>query len=161
MQEDDAVAIPLTQGLVAYVDKEDASEVLKYKWHAVTTGSRTYAAHTFGPKTVYLHRWLLTCQKGEVVDHIDRDTMNCRRSNMRVVSPTESVLNRGKFASNRSGYRGVRWHKETQRWAAQITFNRKYYWLGLFDEPEEAARAYDQAARKKHGSFAQLNFPDK
>lgn len=91
------------------------------------------------------------------VDHIDRDTLNNRRGNLRQCTAAQNIANGGKRRHNSSGYRGVVWYKG--KWVAQIGHRRKLLYLGRFSTPEEAAIAYDAAARQLYGEFAGLNFP--
>lgn len=67
------------------------------------------------------------------------------------------MRNRGKTINNRSGYKGVRWHKRDKKWVAQITLEGTRTHLGYFDSASDAARAYDEAAKQLHGPFAKTN----
>lgn len=112
-----------------------------------------------------MHRLIMGFPKHMVVDHIDGDGLNNRRSNLRLVTRAQnnrksnSVLPR----HNKSGFRGVCLEKSSKKWCAFIRtadVNRKQTRIGRFKTAEEAARAYDQAAKKFHGEFATLNFPE-
>jgi hypothetical protein len=59
--------------------------------------------------------------------------------------------------NNTSGYKGVDWHPQTQKWRASITINRQRKSLGLFHKKEDAALAYNESAPIYHGEFARLN----
>jgi hypothetical protein len=226
------------------LDDEDAW-VLKYNWHIQGKPGYYYAnTNLYDPITrkqtsMRMHRLLIPCER-LYVDHINHNTLDNRKENLRAVTPTQNMQNRKKAAnklcsykgvyskgptyyaeiqvngktfrvghfkteveaavaydlkaleffkehahlnfpeknypcepkllklrvSNTSGYRGVskkRDHKE-KIWLAQISVGgqktRKTKVIGYFENPEEAARAYDEAAKKLHGEFAKLNFPE-
>jgi hypothetical protein len=96
--------------------------------------------------------------KAEYVDHINGNGFDCRRSNLRIATPSQSNANRPIHSNCKSGYKGVYRRKirgvETQQWVALIAIDRRKMYLGLFDSPAEASEAYNEAARKLHGEFA-------
>ncbi len=160
--------IRLTQGQVALVDEEDYERLLSFKWYAWINPPRStfYAVRSIrihGKKSaqrIYMHRVITDAQRGEIIDHINRNSLDNRRANLRRVSQHQSTLNRRLLmASNTSGFRGVTPRRRGRAWYAQITVNYRNIYLGTFDSPEEAAVAYDAAALKYYGpEFAQLNF---
>lgn len=107
-----------------------------------------------------LHLIVATRMKisGETIDHEDRNKLNCRRDNLRPATRSQSNINRE--LSNPHGYRGVSWHHVCQKWLATIWQNRKCYYIGVFDDIVDAAKAYDAEAKRRHGNFAQLNFKE-
>jgi hypothetical protein len=92
-----------------------------------------------------------------LVDHKDRDKLNCRRLNLRIVSHKQNAFNHSKQSSNTSGFIGVCWQAKNSKWNAYISKDRKRYHLGYFDDPIEAAKAYNKRATELHGEFAVLN----
>lgn len=93
---------------------------------------------------------------GKKVDHISVNSLENRRGNLRDASNHENMFNSGKRRNNTSGYKGVTWHKQRQRWMAQIVAYGKHQNLGLFDTKEAAYEAYCEAARRLHGQYARL-----
>lgn len=89
---------------------------------------------------------------GREIDHVNGDGLNNKRSNLRLASRSENLSNRGKTIKNTSGYKGVM--ASSGKWMAQIKVHRCVIRLGVFESPEDAARVYDEAARKYHGEFA-------
>ncbi|MDT9719147.1 HNH endonuclease [Paenibacillus sp. ClWae2A] len=109
-------------------------------------------------KSVQLHRWILDPPSDMCVDHINHDTLDNRRSNLRIATKAQNSQNReGAPDDNTSGLKGVSWHKRDKRWRAFIGINRKYKHLGYFNSKEEAAAAYNRAASFYFGEFAVLN----
>lgn len=103
-----------------------------------------------------LHRDIMGNPEGMVVDHINGNTLDNRRYNLRVCSVTENVRNSAPQAGT-SRFKGVHWDKEKNKWYAGIKFERKQVFLGRFSSEEEAALAYDNAAKSFFGAYARLN----
>lgn len=158
--------IPLTRGLVAQVDEDDAALTLAYRWHPLraSNGRGWYAQATI-PGTqprrlIYLHKLLMPgCA---MVDHRNGDGLDCRRENMRPATPSQNQANsRGKRGGT-SRYKGVWLHACRATWArpwvAAIVVDGRKISLGYHATEEDAARAYDTAARRLFGEFARPNF---
>jgi hypothetical protein len=153
--------ISLSRGQVALVDDVDYDFVNQWKWYASPSkNGRWYAVRMpTHCKMEKMHRLIMNCPDGMTVDHINGDGLDNRRSNLRVCTEAENNRNRGKNINNTSGYKGV--HVTPYgKYAAAITAHGKQIRLGNFSTPEDAARAYDKAAKQHHGEFAWLNFPE-
>lgn len=114
---------------------------------------REYAAHRVG---WFLHHGAWPSGN---IDHVNGDRTDNRIANLRIACKVKNAANSGPYKNNKSGYRGViqsRWGKFT----AAIQAHGVERWLGSFETAEEAARAYDAAARAAHGEFARTNFPN-
>ncbi|SRR5258708_256205 len=105
---------------------------------------------------IYAHRKILNAPDGVVVDHINGDTLDNRRSNIRLCSAAENSRNRRMRRRNRSGFKGV--VRRGNRWEVRIQLNSKQYFLGSFSDISDAVRAYDLASVQMHGEFASPNF---
>lgn len=160
------VPLPLggKHGLTAIVDRDVRRKIEKLglRFYSFGKGKWIYAcAHLYNgkqnDKVVQLHRWIMDAKPGQVVDHINGDRMDNRRENLRLCTVAQNIRNQKPRAS-RSGLKGV--FKKRGRWQASYTFEGKKIYIGNFSTPEEAARAYDAAAREAFGEFALLNFPD-
>jgi len=155
--------IPLSRGLSATVDAADYDALGAFKWHAQTHHNTFCAARNAIMKNgkrgiVYMHRVIMGEPVGMVVDHIDRNPLNNRRSNLRLCSTAENSRNRVSAKRSTSQYLGV--SRCGKQWQAGIRILGKKVNLGVFANGIDAARAYDAAARKHHGEFANPNFKD-
>ena len=114
-------------------------------------------------RSYYVHRLVYAMATNQNIDHtfIDHiETINKRNvlCNLREASHKENMRNRGKSKSKyTSKYKCVYWHEKRQRWIAKMQANNKYIWIGTYNNEEDAARAYNEAARLHHGEFASLN----
>lgn len=139
----------------AIVDDSDFSELVKYRW---SLSGRGYAARATSQEgTIYMHRLLLDAPKGKQVDHINGNKLDNRKNNLRLCNNFENNVHRGLRKNNTSGYKGVIWNKQRRKWAAIIRTGSKRLWVCFSDDPIEAAKAYNEAAKKYHGEFAVLN----
>lgn len=160
----DCVEVPLTRGLVAMVDQADADRVLAHRWHAHRPdpdgphyAERTERRPDGTRGTVRLHAFLTGWP---LVDHVNGDGLDNRRSNLRPATDAQNGRNRGANRNNTSGYKGVSLDKRRGTWAAALWVAGRKHHLGTHATPEAAAHAYDHAAVELHGEFARLNFPD-
>lgn len=147
---DEAVAIPVGRQKFAYVDPEDVDLVSAYRWRK----RGDYAAAMIDRTLVRMHRLLVPeVAEGYLLDHIDGDGLNNRRSNLRVCTPQQNACNRGKRATTmHSRFKGVT--RSANGWSAIIQHKGRAAHLGTFESEPLAARAYDRAAKKYHGEFA-------
>jgi hypothetical protein len=141
----------------AIIDDEDFERVSQYSWFLIPKGY--VVSHHRGGKRrlLYLHRFVYP-SSAKHVDHRDRNKLNCQKDNLRPANGTQNAANAGIRRDNTSGYKGVCWHKQRQKWNAQINVNGARKYLGLYDTPIEAAKAYDEKAKEVFGEFAYLNF---
>jgi len=148
--------IPLTKGKMAIVDDDDFEELSKYKWNLHPKG---YGYSKIFGKNTLMHRFIIGDIGDSHVDHANGNGLDNRRINLRPCTRSENMANRrGCQRNNTSGYCGVAYHKKRGRWRAEIGLNGNKIFLGFYDTPEAAARAYDAAARVAFGEFAKLNF---
>lgn len=132
------------------VDEGDGELLWGRKWH-FGNGRRTLYArvseHNGGDRVcVLLHRLIMQPPAGMVVDHVNGNGLDNRRSNLRIVTSAQNATNKRRRRDNTSGTQGVKKIK-SGRWAAYIN-------LGVYDSPEEAAEARHSWAIRIHGEFA-------
>lgn len=148
--------IPLTRGMVAIVDDEDYDLVSKHTWHCTEHG---YAArrNPSTKKIEYLHRFIMRPPESKVIDHINHNKLDNRRSNLRICTVSENLKNtRPKRGTSK--YKGVHFKKgRSKPWRARIHYDGVDEILGDFYTEEEAAYAYNLRAIEVHGEFAFLN----
>jgi hypothetical protein len=108
-----------------------------------------------------MHREIINAPDDLVVDHINYNGLDNRKANLRLATRRQNSLHVIRTINpGSSKYKGVSWNTNKKRWHVQITTNGKTIRLGYFTDEIEAAKAYDQAAKKYHGDFAALNFPN-
>lgn len=149
--------IPLTQNQNALVDTSDYEWLSQWNWCAAwNPRTKSYYARR---KRVAMARQILDCDSKEKADHKNHNTLDNRRSNLRKASAVQNARNKIILSNNRSGWKGVTYHKRNRKWIAKIGINSKTLNLGSFSDRKTAARAYDIAAIKLYAEFAHLNFP--
>lgn len=141
---------------VMTIDLEDLERVSKHGWCGQRNGSVRLRAQ-IGKKNVRLHRFILGVTDPTIkIDHINGDTLNNCKSNLRVCSIQENAFNSTLYRKNNtSGYKGVA--KHGKKWRAYVVEDNKQRHLGSFVSKENAARAYNKAALALFGRFARLN----
>jgi hypothetical protein len=155
-----SISIPLSKGHVTVIDDCD-HDLAALKWHARKSRDNFYASHYAGNRVrVHLHRAVLARALGrpleakEYVDHIDGDSLNNTRNNLRIANHAQNGANQRVRSNNKSGYKGVSWCVEVRKWRAHGSRNGKRVALGSFDSPEDAYKAYLDFANSHYGEFA-------
>lgn len=146
----------LNKGKYTIVDNENYNSVNKFTWFISDTGYAIRTVWKNGKTTkVRMHRFLMGAKKGEFVDHINMDKLDNRMSNLRLCNNAQNMRNSSLRSNNTTGFKGIRqnWNK----WLARIKVNYQEKYLGSFNSKEEAALAYNKAAVKYFGEFANLN----
>jgi hypothetical protein len=142
------------------IDDEDYDKIKDYTWRVSKDGNTFYALTHIrinGKFTsVPIHRLIMNAHKGQEVDHINNNGLDNRRSNLRICSHSQNMMNTQLNKNNKSGFKGVSIDKKNKylSWRAQISINNKKICLGNFVIPEEAHEAYCEASKKYHGEFA-------
>lgn len=156
---DNTRLIPLTQGKFTLVDADDYDWLTQWKWWCDSTGYASGIPEK--RRQMRLHRFILAAPRGLYVDHINRDKLDNRRSNLRVCTQQDNSRNSPprSTAGRSSPYKGVSIDRQYQieKWQAVIHCNGKRVHLGHFNSEIAAALAYNEAARKIFGEFAFLN----
>lgn len=148
--------IPLTQGYEAIVDSEDYDELMKYTWSAAVRRNNVYAQRAGkGAVPILMHRQIMGFPKQ--VDHRNGNGLHNWRGNLRSCTDNQNQWN-SKPKGNGRKYKGA-FINNKKYWMARIYKDSKPIYLGCFATQEQAARAYDAAAKKLFGEFAKLNFP--
>lgn len=138
---------------IAKVSDEDFATVSQFRWHLHSAGYAYRAEKKGGKQTNFLmHREIMDCPKGLVVDHIDGDRLNNQRANLRIATMSQNNCNKPAVAGT-SKLRGVSWHASRGKWRAVIKSGGKSRHLGYFGTEQEAADAYATAAAELHGEF--------
>ena len=129
-----------------YFDKEDYEKIKDYIWVVTEVGYVDTNSHK-----IKMHRLLMDCPDGLVVDHINSIKYDNRKSNLRIVDTTTNVRNINPYG--KSGILGVHWHKRHNKWIANVTVNGKLKHLGYFTNKEDAEKIRQQAEFKYYGEI--------
>ena len=154
--------IQLTQGKVALVDDEDFEYLNQFKWCILNGRNKLYATRNLSinkkfVKSILMHRIIMNTDKDLVVDHLNGNTLDNRKCNLRNCTHGENLRNQKISIKNTSGYKGVSWSIEKKKWFTQIQLKNKKIFIGYFVNSIDAAKAYNEAAIKFYGEFANLN----
>jgi HNH endonuclease len=155
--------IPLTRGYVALVDDDDFKFVSQFSWHVYIGKSGIYAMawtrRVNGVRLkVRMHKAILPFPE---IDHRDGDGLNNQKHNLRACTRQQNIQNTKARSGTLSPYKGVILERKNGKWRASIMpANGIRISLGAYFTQEEAARAYDTAAKEHFGEFARLNFPE-
>lgn len=155
--------IDVGNGLISMIDDIDYDMISCYNWSSYkskTTG--TYIPITRIVKngkwaTIRMHSLIVGDVDKYDVDHINHNTLDNRRSNLRLCSRSENLMNRRMFRNNISGYKGVSFNTQHNKWMAKVVFNKHQYFCGYFDNPEDASVAYDNKLITLCNEFALTN----
>lgn len=154
--------VPVSGGkYIAIVDDCDYERAMTYAWKLSRDGYVIREKKVSGRRTTMIfHRFILDVPPGIAIDHVNGNRLDNRRSNLRPATNSENMMNSRKPRSAKatSQYKGVSWIASERKWKAAIVLAGKYKNLGRFSNEEDAARAYDAAARDLFGMFARTNF---
>lgn len=128
----------------------------KAGWITTCNGVQ-YKKMSFSHKTLYVHRMIYLWHYGKIVkyiDHINGNSLDNRIENLREATQSQNCANQALKKNNTSGYKGVRFRKDTNRWTANVMLNGKNISFGCFDNPKDAYEAYKIGSTKLFGEFA-------
>lgn len=154
--------IKLTKGKSVIVDDADYDFLMQWKWcFCISRGERGYAFRSDwrsgNPKSILMHRIIMNPADNLLVDHIDMNTLNNQRSNLRICTRSQNLMNRNAIENGTSKYKGVTWDRARNKWMSHIVLNKKFKNLGRFEKETDAAHVYNIAALSHFGEFARIN----
>ncbi len=159
--------LPLSKGRHAIVDPDDYDRLSRNRWYVSKGRNTCYAIRgQWSPEkkrrlTISMHREVVDIPDGMYVDHINHNGLDNRKANLRPAKPDQNARHTLYPKRNTSSkYRGVWYNKKKRRWRAVIGINNTRKTIGNYREEIDAAKAYDEEARKHYGEFAVLNFPE-
>lgn len=129
-----------------YIDLDDVDKVKKYKWGLE-------GRYIKNKEVGKLHRFIMSCPEDKLVDHINHNSLDNRRKNLRICTYQQNNMNVSVSKRNKSGVVGVSFHKASKKWAARIKLNKKDIWLGSFEFIEDAIKARREAEIKYFGEY--------
>jgi hypothetical protein len=138
------------------LDKEGEKLYNKYVWYVSSLGGAEYIIRkdkSNNNKTILFHRELLSCPEDKEIDHINRNTLDNRKSNLRCVTHSQNLMNTGMRKDNKSGHRGVSWFERDSKWEVKIQLDGKRKRIGYFTDFVLACDAYDKKAQELFGEY--------
>lgn len=137
-------------------DIEDFEKVSKYHWYEETSGYLRSSGKKKEDK-VFIHRLIMNAPDDVNIDHINHNTFDNKKSNLRIATTSQNAMNHIKGSNNTSGATGVVWVKSRNKWKSQIKVNGKLIFLGEYDKFENAEKARKQAEEKYFGEYSYDN----
>lgn len=134
------------------LDDEDYKKIEKdfnnLNWTITKNRNKFYVQKRVNGKNIYLHRYIMNCPKGKYVDHINHNTLDNRKENLRITNNADNLRNGEIRVNNKTGVKGVYFDKERKKYVARIKVNYKGIFLGRFDTLEEAQKIRKEAEIK-------------
>ena len=147
--------IKLSKGKFAFVDDEDFEYLNQWKWCIDDRNYAKRAVNINGKQSwIKMHRIIMNAPGKMEVDHVNRNNLDNRKSNLRICTHSQNIANSKKPITNTSGVKGVHWKKNNNKWESYIGYQGKKIYIGLFDDIEKAAIAYKNKAHELFGEFA-------
>jgi len=154
--------IALTKHKQAIIDDKDYNRVKWHGWCAwkIKSMRSYYAVARIKKQNVLMHNFLMGKKKPLVVTHLNGNGLDNRRANLGQVKRAQTQWGVPRSGRKTSKFHGVWWCPGSNSWQSGIRVYRRRVYVGSFRNEKDAALAYDKAARKNHGEFARVNFPD-
>ena len=142
-------------------DLNDYDIIKNYTWHNSKGYLITHVIKNDKRTTIRMHRLILNIDNqhlsNQMVDHINHNTFDNRKCNLRIVDNSRNQMNRVISKNNTSGCNGVKYHKASKKWEADITINNQRINLGLYDNKTDAIKARQLAEEKYYGNYSYQN----
>lgn len=152
--------IPLTKNKFTIVDDEDYEYLSQWKWYLLNSGYAVRDIVFAGQKkTILMHRFIMNAPENLDIDHINGDGLDNRRSNLRLATISQNMMNRRINSNNTSSYAGISWSKEREKWEVYISVNKKRINLGRYDFLEEAVDTRIKAEKEYFKEFRREKKP--
>lgn len=139
------------------VDDENYEYLNSFYWQADKNNCVCGAYNKNSKKRILIHRLILKAKDYQEIDHINGNRLDNQKCNLRFVTSSQNKINRGARKDCKSGFKGVSWHKQRNKWTARIMYKNKYHSLGLYEDIKKAADAYNNAAINYYGEYAWIN----
>lgn len=145
--------IQLTQNKYTLVDDEDYDYLNQFNWYAHKSKNYWSAIRMSKRKIIIMHRVIMNCPDDKLVDHINHNSLDNRKENLRICNRKENARNSRLSKRNTSGIKGVSWNSDIKKWVSSIRINGKNTVLGRFKSLKSAKNAYEKVGLKYHKEF--------